>query len=166
MPASRHASRWTALAAALVGLFVLAVGAACTPEQQSELRTYAGINAIREKHGLPPLIADAGIVEVARIRSRDMSANNYFSHDPPDGCDYVCLMDQHGVPYAYAGENIAWNTWDWTKSADVAVQMWENSPPHLRNILDCHYERFGTGVAKARDGRVYYTMIFEGNRAC
>ena len=42
------------------------------------------------------------------------------------------------VPHAWAGENIAWNTWDWSQTADVAVNMWYNSPPHMENIMDCH----------------------------
>lgn len=166
MPARRTQSRWFAVAAAAISLMALGLLSACTPESQAELKTYSGINAIRAEHGLPPLTADPGLLNVARIRSKDMAAKGYFSHNPPDGCDYVCLMNQHGVPYAYAGENIAWNTWDWTKTADVAVDMWRNSPPHMRNILDCHYERFATGVARSSDGRVYYTMIFEGHRAC
>ena len=166
MPVRRTPSRWSFAFAGVIALFAVAFFSACTPESAAEVKTYAGINAIRAQHGLPPLTADPGLLTVARIRSKDMAAKGYFGHNPPDGCDYVCLMGQHRVPYAYAGENIAWNTWDWTKTADVAVDMWRNSPPHLQNILNCHYERFATGVAKARDGKVYYTMIFEGNRAC
>jgi uncharacterized protein YkwD len=44
--------------------------------------------------------------------------------------------------------------------------MWEASPGHLQNILTCQYTRMGTGVAQASNGRIYYTMIFEGNRRC
>ena len=139
---------------------------ACTVETAAEIKTYDGINRIRAQRGLPPLVADGRLAEIARIRSRDMAAKNYFSHQPPGGCNYVCLMDQRGVPHAYAGENIAWNTWDWQKTADVAVDMWKNSPPHLENILGCHYERFGSGVARGADGRIYFTMIFEGYRDC
>jgi uncharacterized protein YkwD len=151
---------------ALLAFAALAMFTACSPESNAEVKTYSGINAIRASHGLPPLTADNQLVQVARIRSQDMAAHNYFSHFPPNGCNYVCLMDQNGVGHSYAGENIAWNTWDWSKTADVAVQMWQNSPPHLANILNCHYTRFGTGVAKAADGKIYFTMIFEGNRAC
>ena len=151
---------------ALVGIAALALFAACTPEANAEMQTYTGINAIRQQHGLPPLRPDAQLVNVARIRSADMATNNYFSHDPPNGCNYVCLMDQYRVGHSYAGENIAWNTYDWVQTAGVAVQMWENSAPHLENILNCHYTRFGTGVVKARDGKVYFTMIFEGNASC
>ena len=144
----------------------IAILTACTPESQAELTTYAGINAIRAEHGMPPLTPDAGLLTVARIRSRDMAANSYFSHNPPDGCNYACLMDANGVPYSWAGENIAWNTYDWDGTGANAVQLWKNSPPHMANILNCHFERFATGVAKGADGKVYYTMIFEGAKAC
>jgi uncharacterized protein YkwD len=151
---------------ALTGIALAALASACSPEQLAELKTYDGINRIRAERGLPPLEADARLVEIARIRSRDMAARGYFSHDPPDGCNFVCLMDSNGVPHAWAGENIAWNNFPWDQTADRAVIMWKDSPPHLQNILNCHYERFGTGVARAADGKIYYTMIFEGNRAC
>ncbi|HZP56362.1 MAG TPA: CAP domain-containing protein [Dehalococcoidia bacterium] len=163
----RLARRYLTLpACALLAFAAVAVFTACTPEVNAELQTYNGINQIRAQNGLPPLRADASIVNIARIRSRDMATQGYFSHNPPDGCNYVCLMDRYGIGHAYAGENIAWNTWDWSQTASVAVDMWHNSPPHMANILNCHYERFGTGVVKAADGKVYYTMIFEGNRAC
>ncbi len=149
------------LAIAAVGLFT-----ACSAESNAELQTYPGINAIRQQHGLPALQPDAQLVAIARIRSQDMAANNYFSHFPPNGCNYVCLMDANGVAHSYAGENIAWNTYDWSQTAAVAVQMWQNSPPHLANILNCHFTRFGTGVARAADGKIYFTMIFEGNASC
>jgi uncharacterized protein YkwD len=153
-------------AIAAIGLAVMALLTGCTAEQDAEMRTYAGINAIRTQAGLPPLMPDRGLVDVARARSKDMAARNYFSHQPPDGCNFVCLMDRLGVGHAYGGENIAWNNWDWRESPDRAVDMWHNSPPHLENILNCHYTRFGTGVAKSSDGKIYYTMVFEGNAAC
>jgi uncharacterized protein YkwD len=150
----------------VAGLISMAVFSGCTAESSAELKTYDGINAMRQAAGLPPLKPDPALLGVARARSADMAALGYFSHDPPDGCNYVCLLNQGGVPYSYAGENIAWNNYNWAQTADVAVNMWRNSPPHYANITNCHYERFATGVKKAADGKVYYTMIFEGNRAC
>lgn len=163
-PARRN--RWIAVGAAVIALASLAFLTGCGPEVQAEIDTYGGINAIRAKHGMPPLQPDKQLVDVARVRSRDMAAKNYFSHDPPDGCNFVCIMDNSGAPHAWAGENIAWNNWEWEQSPDRAVIMWENSPPHLKNILNCHYTRMGTGVAKSADGKIYYTMIFEGNQPC
>lgn len=162
----RRRSRHLALAAVAVALAGLAILTGCGPEVQAELDTYVGINAIRAKHGLPPLQPDKQLVDVARARSRDMATKNYFSHSPPDGCNFVCIMDNTGVAHAWAGENIAWNNWEWDQSSKRAVYMWENSPPHLQNILNCHYTRMGTGVAKTPDGRVFYTMIFEGGNRC
>jgi uncharacterized protein YkwD len=161
-----HDSRIKLAIVALLSFAAIALFTGCTVEVQAELKTYQGINEIRAQHGLPPLRADAELVNIARIRSRDMASRGYFGHSPPDGCNYVCLMDTYRVGHAYAGENIAWNTWDWNQTADVAVKMWRESPPHLANILNCHYTRFGTGVAKAPDGKVYYTMVFEGNNRC
>ncbi len=151
---------------AILAVAGLALLTGCTPQVNAELKTYTGVNAIRQQHGLPPLTPDAQLVNIARIRSTYMAQTGEFTHFPSTGCNYVCLMDQYGVQHAYAGENIAWNTWDWSQTADVAVQMWVNSPPHLANILNCHYTRFGSGVAQASDGKIYYTMIFEGNAAC
>ena len=153
----------------LIALFALAAMAlltGCTAEVDAEMRTLAGINAIRVQGGLPPLTPDRGLTDVARARSRDMAAKGYFSHNPPDGCNFVCIMDNKGVPHAWAGENIAWNNWDWSQSADRAVDMWHKSAPHMENIMNCHYQRFGAGVVKASDGKIYYTMIFEGNADC
>ncbi len=151
---------------AICAFAALAFLTGCSPEASAELKTYDGINAMRTAGGLPPLTPDRALVEVARIRSQDMAAKGYFSHTPPDGCNFVCIMDTRSVPHSWAGENIAWNNGNWTQTAAVAVQMWHDSAPHYENIMNCHYERFGTGVAKAADGKIYYTMIFEGDRAC
>jgi uncharacterized protein YkwD len=161
----RH-RRWWLVIAVAASMLAAALLAGCTAETRAELEALAGVNAIREQNGLPPLTPDAALTDVARVRSRDMASKGYFSHDPPDGCNYACIMDNHGVPYAYAGENIAWNTWPWKDTARIALDMWRNSPPHMANILNCHYERIGVGVARASDGRIYFTTIFEGNRSC
>ena len=138
----------------------------CTREQAAELVTYGGINAIRRANGLPPLTPDAKLVQIARIRSQDMATNHYFSHNPPNGCNFGCLIDEYEGPHQFAGENIAWNTYPWSQTAQVAVQMWRDSPSHFENIVNCHYQRFGTGVAQSDDGKIYYTMIFEGAASC
>lgn len=150
-----------------LGLAALAFLTGCSPEVQAELTTYDGINDIRAKHGMPPLTPDKQLVDIARIRSKDMAAKRYFSHTPPDGCNFVCLMDNSGTGHQWGGENIAWNNFPWAQTADQAVVMWENSPQHLENILDCHFTRMGTGVAVAADGKtIYYTMVFEGAARC
>ena len=166
MTLAARANRVPLLVFAALGLALLALMTGCTPESRAEGTTYIGINAIRAEHGMAPLTPDPGLLVVARIRANDMAAKRYFSHNPPDGCNYACLLDANGVPYSWAGENIAWNTADWSQTATMAVQLWRNSPPHMENILNCHFERFATGVAKGSDGKVYYAMIFEGAKSC
>ncbi len=160
-PVRRHV-----IGVSLFGILALALFSACSVQAAAETKTVSGINAIRQEKGLPPLTPDPAIAEIARLRSADMAARGYFSHNPPDGCNFLCLLDTYDVPNAYSGENIAWNGWSWAETADVAVDMWRKSPPHLQNILNCHFERVGAGAAQAPDGKVYFTMIFEGNAAC
>jgi uncharacterized protein YkwD len=146
---------------------LLAVLTACTPQQLAAVETYVGVNAIRQSSGEPPLTPDPALSEVAQERSDDLAAKDYFSHFPPDGCNYACLIDEIEGRHGYAGENLAWNLGvDWAHTAEVAVQMWQDSPPHLENIVDCHYTRFGTGVTQGADNKIYFAMIFEGYAAC
>jgi uncharacterized protein YkwD len=162
-----RASRFRIAATVVGGIAALTLFSGCTAEAQAEAATYVGINAIRAQHGLPALTPDPTLLNVARARSRDMAARGYFSHSPPDGCNYTCLLHQQGVLNSWVAENIAWNeNYTWPDSAQNAVDLWRNSPPHMANITNCHFERFATGVARAADGRIYYTMIFEGSRAC
>ena len=150
------------------GLVALAFLTGCTAEVDAEMKTYAGVNAIRTGAGLPPLQPDNGLVRAARERSNDMARTGHFAHDRIGGCpaEFTCVLDRMGISYSYAGENIAWNNWPWDQTAGHAVTAWKNSPPHLENIMNCHYTKFGTGVAESPDGKIWYTMIFEGNAAC
>ncbi len=150
----------------MLGLAWMALLSACTPESNAELSIYGGINSIRTGAGLPALTPDASLVQIARARSDDMATHHYLGHMPPDGCDYVCLMDRHGVARAYAGETISFNTFDWSRTTTAAVEGWKASPAHLARMLDCHYQRVGSGVAEAADGTIYFTAIFEGAVDC
>ncbi len=49
----------------------------------AEAELVALIGALRERHGLPPMERDAALTEMARERSRDMVARDYFSHEIP-----------------------------------------------------------------------------------
>ena len=157
-----------AIAALVFALAALALMTGCTAEVDAETKTYAGINAIRTKAGLPPLQPDYKLVAAARERSDDMAKTAHFAHDRIGGCpvEFTCVLDRIGVEYAYAGENIAWNNWPWSSTAEQAVTAWKNSPPHLENIMNCRFTKFGTGVAQSDDGKIWYTMIFEGDAPC
>src|SRR5687768_1549534 len=64
------------------------------------------VNADRVANGLPALEFDPGLATVARWRSEDMAARQYFSHDI-GGYQVFQVLRDHGITYRVAGENLA-----------------------------------------------------------
>jgi uncharacterized protein YkwD len=151
-----RAARAFALATAALASLALV---ACTPESQAEHALYTGINALRAEAGMPPLAYDPDLARMARGRSADMAARGYFGHTPPDGCGFACRL---GGAHPYIGEVIAWNTHAWPHAAAGAVDAWRQSPSHRATLLDCPYDRIGTGAAQAPDGRIILTALLAG----
>ena len=120
------------------------------------------LNAERAAAGLPALAVDADLVAIARTRSGDMAAKGYFSHTSPDGQTAFTLLDQLGIPYSWAGENLARNNYPLTETVAVAIRDLMASPPHRANILNPNYTRLGVGHAEGSNGMHYYTMVFVG----
>lgn len=107
----------------------------------SERELLALVNAERVKAGLRTLTADVKIIPVARAHSRDMFMGRYFSHVNPEGLDAGDRLDNAGIQYTVAGENLAY-------AADVinAHQGLMNSPGHRRNILEPSFGHIGIGI--------------------
>jgi uncharacterized protein YkwD/uncharacterized membrane protein required for colicin V production len=109
------------------------------------------VNAERLKAGAGLLELDMTIVPVSRDHSRDMWERNYFSHTNPDEESPFDRMDEGGVEYVAAGENLAL-----ARTVAQAHQGLMNSPGHRRNILDANFTRIGIGVI---DGGIYGKMF-------
>lgn len=154
------------LCAALFALATAAISTGCVVLANTEIVLYAEVNAVRTEAGLPPLQADPELADIARFHSTDMAVNHTFRHEFANGCTIICVMDERGVSRAWAGENLEVNNYDWTETAQRAVAKWRSTPEHLKNILGCHYTRFGAGVIPDDTGRIYFSMIFEGDAAC
>lgn len=73
----------------------------------SERKVAELTNQERVARDLDPLILDSALSEVARIKSSDMNDNNYFSHTSPTYGSPFEMMDNFGVSYFSAAENIA-----------------------------------------------------------
>lgn len=131
----------------------------CTPIQTSEIELVQGINNIRIRYGLSELPVDYDLSVIARYRARDLAEKNYFSHSPPDGCNYICLMEQHNLPIGYVGEIIAMNNYSWNETSLVALQGWETSPSHLNIVIGTDYTKFGVGTFSV-DDKIYHVAIF------
>lgn len=149
-----------------------------------EKRIHQLINEERQKHGLSALEWNGVLSKIARKHSSDMAKRNYFSHDSPEGHDFLYRYNQEGYSCSLAvderiylgAENIFQNNlydrieyvndvphYEWRsreKIAETTVQGWMNSPGHRKNILTPHWKTEGVGVAISPDDKVYITQNF------
>ncbi|WP_339215038.1 CAP domain-containing protein [Ornithinibacillus sp. FSL M8-0202] len=101
-------------------------------------------NQEREKNGLAPLKVDTELSKVAREKSRDMAASNYFSHNSPNYGSPFDMMKSFGITYRTAGENIAKGQ----RSPQEVVNAWMNSEGHRANILNSNFTHIGVGYVE------------------
>ncbi|TDT62284.1 spore coat assembly protein SafA/uncharacterized YkwD family protein [Fonticella tunisiensis] len=113
-------------------------------------------NIERAKAGLPALKANWELSRVARYKSQDMVNKNYFSHQSPTYGSPFQMMENFGIRFTAAGENIAYGQ----RSPEEVVRAWMNSPGHRANILSRSYTEIGVGVAKKSNGTLYWTQMF------
>ena len=95
------------------------------------------------------------MAKVGRNHSRDMFSRGYFSHYSPEGKDVGDRLDEAGIDYSAAGENLAL-----APTVSRANSGLINSLGHKRNILDPSFSKIGIGVV---DGGVYgkmFTQVF------
>lgn len=130
-----------------------------------ERELFARTNADRAAEGLAVLTRDVALVALARVRSRDMARRGYFSHDiPPRGERVFALLSRRGYCYTIAGENLGRLPRDLSDAAGVIERAFLRSPKHRANLLDRRWRALGIGVARAPDGRLYFTVLF--SRPC
>lgn len=109
------------------------------------------VNQDRAAKGLSSLVMDEKLKAVAEAHARDMFAKGYFAHNGKDGKTPFQRLDDAGVKYMVAGENLAL-----APDVNAAEQGLMNSPGHRANILAPEYTKVGIGVLSA--GK--YGMIF------
>jgi uncharacterized protein YkwD len=130
-----------------------------TPTISQRTRTENAVaaltNAEREKAGCPALRIDERLRQAARGHSEDMAAQDYFSHDSPQGTTPWDRAEAAGYPDP-SGENIARGYPD----ARSVVEAWMNSPGHRANILNCDSKAVGVGVALNTENGPYWTEMF------
>ncbi len=127
---------------------------------------FALTNQARASVGLAPLRWDDPLAAVARWRSQDMSIRDYFSHEiPPEGYLVFHYLDQRGIRYVLAGENIGWNNASDGEATSLIQQMFMNSPEHRSIILGRQWDSVGIGAYKGADGIIKYTVLFKQTAA-
>ncbi len=126
-----------------------------------EKAIYNKVNEERAKVGAKALTYNDKMQKYARIKSKDMGDNNYFSHEDLKGNLITTQMKNDGVSYKAWGENIAYIGGN--ASADYLAEQfmnnWMNSSGHRANILSTNFSSIGIGVYKIGD-KVYATQEF------
>ncbi|MFZ7102021.1 MAG: CAP domain-containing protein [Peptococcaceae bacterium] len=115
------------------------------------------VNQERSAQGLEPLKVDMELVKLARMKSQDMIDNNYFSHTSPTYGSPFEMMQNYGISYRTAGENLAG-----AATVTTAHTNLMNSEGHRANILNSSYTRIGIGIVKGGPYGQMYTQLFIG----
>ncbi|MCW3121970.1 MAG: transporter [Flavipsychrobacter sp.] len=127
-------------------------GAASYEQMTVDILKY--VNEHRVGIGRKPLTMNAAISAASEKHSRNMATGKLpFGHEGFDE-RMKKLADQLPPSYSYA-ENVAYGT----NTAKDVVEQWLHSPGHKKNI-EGDYNITGIGIAKSKDGTMFYTQIF------
>ncbi|MCL2814137.1 MAG: CAP domain-containing protein [Oscillospiraceae bacterium] len=112
-------------------------------------------NMERANHGLPELSGGNSLLNSAAIiRAGEIIGT--FSHTRPNGSSCFSVLDDVGLNYLVAGENIC----SGLSSPKAAVDAWMGSQGHKDNILDPEYTQIGVGVARDGNGDFHWAQMF------
>ena len=102
------------------------------------------------------LTYDDAVSNTARKHSEDMAIHNYFSHENLKGKSPFDRLEDDGLTFSYAGENLAYGQ----TSSIFAHEGLMNSMGHRKNILNSDYRNLGVGTAFNENATPYYTENF------
>lgn len=122
-----------------------------SPDVVAERYMFTLVNKERASRGIKETVFDDQLRDVGRKHCQDMFEQGYFSHYTPEGLSPFDRMDETGIVYNFAGENLALSP-----NTDIAMQGLMNSPGHKANILSSDFGRIGIGVI---DGGIYGEMF-------
>ncbi|MGR1580217.1 CAP domain-containing protein [Thalassobius sp. S69A] len=127
------------------------------PEVSRTVQTGQGFDAqlasLRRRSGLKPLQTDPSLQKAAQAHAADMARRGYFAHVSPSGVNFDKRYLRAGYCVASFSENLA----EGPQDATGALKMWVASAPHLKNILNKKYVKYGLG----QSGK-YWAMALAG----
>ena len=97
-------------------------------------------NAMRARHGLPPLTVDRRLVQSARAHTAWMTRSRRLRHTSRPVAENIAMGQQ---------------------TAQEAVRSWMSSSGHRANILSPGHRRIGVSAYSTPDGTVFWTQQFE-----
>ena len=100
------------------------------------------------------------LAAVAKAHSKDMCDRDFFDHYNPDNQSPFDRMEDAGISFVAAGENIAMGT---NLTSEMANDLWMDEPiceqNHRSNILSRFFTHIGVGLYDC-GGDVYITQDF------
>jgi uncharacterized protein YkwD len=110
-------------------------------DEEAETQMFDLVNEERKKRGVAELTWRSEVVPIARNHAQDMWERKYFGHVSPEGQDVGGRLDEAGVSYTFAGENLAL-----APTVTTAHNGLMNSEGHRENILEERFTHMGIGV--------------------
>lgn len=100
------------------------------------------------------VVWNSTLAKTSYLHSKDMAANNYFSHVSKSGQTPIDRLKKQKYHYKSFAENI-FRAIDYTPEPKEVVMAWKNSPTHCVNMMNPDYVEMGVGEYKG-----YYTQLF------
>ena len=119
-------------------------------------------NEVRQRNGLPSLVANPYLSRAARSHSEEMARLNFFDHESPTLARRFPWdrVNQAGADADAISENIYLaEGYPLPEVPAMAVHSWEVSPQHRHNLLDPAVTSIGVGIAQV-GGQIYVTQVF------
>ena len=113
-------------------------------------------NQFRKTKGLPELQLIEELNVIAQQHSNNMAKGKVaFGHDGFDKRNNMAVQRMKSIK-GFA-ENVAFGAY----TGKDAVDMWKGSEGHRKNMLG-RFRYVGIGIAKNKQGRIFYTQVFAG----
>ena len=108
-----------------------------------------------QEAGLSELELDADLCAAAQARAQEIAQS--FSHTRPDGSSCFTILEEFGISYRAAGENIAMGQ----RTPEEVMDGWMNSSGHRANILNGTFTSIGVGYYVDGAGAAHWVQIFQ-----
>lgn len=110
------------------------------------------VNAERAKENLPALTMTDELKGAAQVRAGELAQS--YSHTRPDGRSCFSVLEEFGISYRSAGENIAAGY----PSPESVVYAWMKSSGHRANIMNPDFNCIGVGYCSG--DMPYWVQLF------
>ncbi len=145
---------WTGLSALILALAACSTTGEVASSAGASSRATGYLAEIRRANGMSVASPDGQLERAALAQARYMAETSSMKHTTRFGRDFSSRMRADGVR-GPAAENIAHGTADMGR----VFQMWSNSPPHRRNMLDPRLGRFGLAYATNAEGDHFWALV-------